>query len=289
MRAKPSFAPSSTPYCIVVSRSSVVAKRIVCVSFVRSPRSSNSSVCRWFWNVCTSRSGASTATNSPSTTPLTVRKRYLPPGRTSISSTTVPSPHHSGISFGSVQTEKTCGRGASKIRSTRISSSFGVVTVVSFISAHRFLHERAELRLVGCGQLRDCVGDRPHGAAVELRAVVEAEHRVPLLELPSVAEEADDLAVPGIGRHPVPGLRREVGSGGLDELVDPLGDGAILRRHSGDRRLHGGFPIRLVLQLSSAGSHRSFFLGRESFLLVSALGFLRGGAHRSPFVRSTTC
>src|SRR5437867_939969 len=45
-RAKPLFAPSSTPYCIVVSRSSVVAKRIVCVSFVRSPRSSNSSVCR---------------------------------------------------------------------------------------------------------------------------------------------------------------------------------------------------------------------------------------------------
>ncbi len=34
-RAKPLFAPSSTPYCIVVSRSSVVAKRIVCVSFVR--------------------------------------------------------------------------------------------------------------------------------------------------------------------------------------------------------------------------------------------------------------
>lgn len=47
-RAKPPFAPSSTPYCIVVSRSSLVAKRIVCVSFVRSPRSSNSSVCTWF-------------------------------------------------------------------------------------------------------------------------------------------------------------------------------------------------------------------------------------------------
>ena len=57
MRAKPPFAPSSTPYCIVVSRSSVVSKRIVCVSFVRSPRSSNSSVCRWFWNVCTSPLG----------------------------------------------------------------------------------------------------------------------------------------------------------------------------------------------------------------------------------------
>jgi hypothetical protein len=45
-RAKPLFAPSSTPYCIVVSRSSGVAKRMGWVSFVRSPRSSNSSVCR---------------------------------------------------------------------------------------------------------------------------------------------------------------------------------------------------------------------------------------------------
>ncbi len=39
-RAKPLFAPSSTPYCIVVSRSSVVVQRIVCISFVWSPRSS---------------------------------------------------------------------------------------------------------------------------------------------------------------------------------------------------------------------------------------------------------
>src|SRR5438067_1548592 len=243
-RAKPPFAPSSTPYCIVVSRSSLVAKRIVCVSFVRSPRSSNSSVCRWFWNVCTSRSGASISRNSPSTTPKAVLKRYVPPGRTSISSTTVPSPHHSGTSFGSVQTEKTCVRGASKIRSTRISSSFGVVTVVSFISADRLLHERADLRLVGCGQLRQREGDRPHGAFVELRAVVEAEHRVPLLELPGVAEEADGLAVlVGIGGHPVPRLRHEIRGGGLDELMDPLGDRAVLRRHRGDRCAHGALSI----------------------------------------------
>src|SRR5213078_4287524 len=272
IRAKPPFAPSSTPYCIVVSRSSVVAKRIVCVNFVRSPRSSNSSVCRWFWNVCTSRSGAWTSRNSPSTT--------------------VPSPHHSGISFGSVQTEKTCGRGASKIRSTRISSSFGVVTVVSFISAHRLLHERADLRLVGCGQLRQREGDRPHGAFVELGAVVETEHRVPLLELPRVAEEADDLAVLGIRRHPVPRLRGEVWGAGFDELIEPLGDGAILRRHRRDRGAHGAFPVRLVLQLSGARFHRGLFLGRESFLLVGALGglllALRSAVHRSPFVRSTT-
>src|SRR5919112_1220634 len=114
----------------------------------------------------------------------------MPPGRTSISSTTVPSPHHSGISSGSVQTEKTCARGASKIRSTRISRSLGVVTVVSFISADRLLHERADLRFVGSGQLRQRKGDGPHRPFVERRAVVEAEHRVALLELPSVAEEA---------------------------------------------------------------------------------------------------
>src|SRR5438128_4923881 len=137
-----------------------------------------------------------------------------------MSSTTVPSPHHSGISFGSVQTEKTCARGASKIRSTRISSSFGVVTVVSFTSAHRSLHERADLGLVGCGQLRQGEGDGPHGAFVELRGVVEAEHRVPLLELPRVAEETDDLAVLAVGRHPVPRFRRKVWGGGLDELME---------------------------------------------------------------------
>src|SRR5439155_688931 len=127
----------------------------------------------------------------------------------------------------------------------------------------------------------------------ELRAVVEAEHRVPLLELPRVAEEADDLAVLGIGGHPVPRFRREIWGRGLDELMEPLSDGAVLRRHRGDRGAHGAFPIRLVLQLSGARFHRGLFLGRESFFLVGALGlplaFLHSGVHRAPFVRSTTC
>src|SRR4029079_18912952 len=206
-RAKPAFAPSSTPYCIVVSRCSVVSKRIVCVSFVPSPSSSNSSVCRWFWNVCTRRAGGSTSRNSPSTTPYSVRKRYVPPGRTSISSTTVPSPHHSGISAGSVQTEKTWSRGASKTRSTLISSSFGVVTAVSFISAHRLLDELRNLGLVGLGQFGQGVRDRPHRALVEVRGLVEAEHRVPLLELAGVAEEDDDLAIlVRVRGHAVPRL-----------------------------------------------------------------------------------
>src|SRR6185437_1463822 len=243
-------------------------------------------VCRWFWNVCTSRSGASTSRNSPSTMPKLVRKRYVPPGRTSISSTTVPSPHHSGISFGSVQTEKTCPRGASKTRSTRISSSFGVLTVVSFLSAHRLLYERADLLLLRAGQLRQRERDRPHGALVELRAVVEAEHRVPLLELPRVAEEADDLAVLRIRRHAVPGLRREFRGGGFDELVERLCDGAILRRHLGDRGAYGAFPVLVRFQFPRPCSHRGLLLGAESLCcLMGGLGL----AHRSPFVRSTTC
>src|SRR5215211_2890500 len=63
-------------------------------------------------------------------------------------------------------------------------------------SAHRFLHERADLCLFGGGQLLQREGDRPHGAFVEVRILVEAERQVPLLELLRVAEEADDLAVP---------------------------------------------------------------------------------------------
>src|ERR1700757_782574 len=98
-----------------------------------------------------------------------------------MNSTTVPSPHHSGMRSGFVQTEKTWSRGASKTRSTRISSSLGVVTVVSFISAHRLLHELGDLRLVGLRQFRERERDRPHRAVVEVRAVVEAEHRVALL------------------------------------------------------------------------------------------------------------
>ena len=47
------------------------------------------------------------------------------------------------------------------------------------MSTHRFLHQRADLRLDGGGQLLDREGGRPHGAFVEVRRVVEAERRVP--------------------------------------------------------------------------------------------------------------
>jgi len=58
-------------------------------------------------------------------------------------------------------------------------------------SAHRFLHELADPCLVGGSQLRQREGDRPQGAFVEVRAVVEAERRVPRLELVRGLEEPE--------------------------------------------------------------------------------------------------
>ena len=60
-------------------------------------------------------------------------------------------------------------------------------------SAHRSLHEGADLCLVGGGQLLQREGGRPHGAFVEVRLVAEAERRVPRFELPRALEEADAL------------------------------------------------------------------------------------------------
>src|SRR5215204_2021343 len=76
-------------------------------------------------------------------------------------------------------------------------------------SAHRFLHERDDPCLFGGGQLSQSEGGRPHGAFVEVRRIVEAEGRIPRLELLRALEEAEDLAVLGIGGHPVPESRRE--------------------------------------------------------------------------------
>src|SRR6266516_3864464 len=89
-------------------------------------------------------------------------------------------------------------------------------------SAHRFLHERADPRLVGGGQLLQRKGDRPHGAFVEVRLVAEAERRVPRLELVRALEEADDVAVLGVRGHPVPGSRREGWRAGFDDGMEAL-------------------------------------------------------------------
>src|SRR2546426_3057149 len=144
-------------------------------------------------------------------------------------------------------------------------------------SAHRFLHERAHPCLVGSGQLRQSEGDRPHSAFVEVRRVVEAERRVPRLELLRRLEEADDLAVLGVRGHPIPGSRREGWRAGFDDGMEPLGHGAIRFRHGGDARERGAFPVRLVrdrLRLSDALLDRGSLLVRESLGLL----FSRGGA-----------
>src|SRR5215204_5777113 len=114
-------------------------------------------------------------------------------------------------------------------------------------SARRPLHERADLRLFGGTQLLQRKRGRPHGALVEVRLVAEAERSVPRVELLGALEEADDLAVlVGVGGHPVPGLRRELWCARLDDLVEPLGHGAIRLLHLGDLREHAAFPIRLL-------------------------------------------
>ena len=141
-------------------------------------------------------------------------------------------------------------------------------------SAHRFLHELADLCLFSGSQLLQREGDRPQGAFVEVRAVVEAEGRVPRLELVRGLEEADDLAVLGIRGHPVPELRREGWCAGFDDRMQPLAEGAIRCLHLGDLREHGAFPVRLVrFQFFDALPHRASFLVRKS--LARLRGLLR--------------
>src|SRR5215218_4049966 len=133
-------------------------------------------------------------------------------------------------------------------------------------SARRPPHERADPRLLGGTQLLQREGGRPHDAFVEVRCVVEAERRVPRVELLGALEVADDLAVlVGVGGHPVPGFRREGGRARLDDLVEPLGHGAVLSLHLGDLREHGALP------------HRGPFLGRETLGLLCAHRYLLCG------------
>jgi hypothetical protein len=160
---------------------------------------------------------------------------------------------------------------------------------VSSFLAHRFLHERGDPCLFGGSQLLQREGDRPHAAFVEVRRVVEAERHVPLFELLRAAEKADDLAVPGIRGHPVPGFRREGRRPGFDDRMEPLRHGAVRLLHRGDLREHVALPVRLALlracgrvQLLGAFLHYGSFLVRESLgILVGRIGAL-GGLLRFP-------
>src|SRR5262245_38091668 len=135
-------------------------------------------------------------------------------------------------------------------------------------SAHGFLHERLDLRRFLRGQLLEREGGRPHRAVVELRRLVEAERRVPRLELLGALEEADDLAgLVGVRGHAVPRSRCEGRRARRDDRVHPLGQGAICVRHLGDLRQHVALGLLLArggLQLAGAFPHRGPLLGRES-------------------------
>src|SRR5690349_21033393 len=157
------------------------------------------------------------------------------------------------------------------------------------LSAHRFLHERADPCLVGGGQPRQSEGGRPHAAFVEMRLVAEAERRVPGLELLRALVEADDLAVLGVRGHPVPESRRETWRARFDDGMEPLALGAIRFLHRGDLREHGAFLVRFVraraaargrLQLLDALLHRESFLLRESLELLLDHGGALGGLPR---------
>jgi hypothetical protein len=113
-------------------------------------------------------------------------------------------------------------------------------------SAHRFLNERTNPCLFGSSQLLQREGDRPHVTFVKVRQVVEAKRHVPLFELLPAAEEADDLAILGIRRHPVPESWREGWRVSFDYQMEPLTHDAIRFLHRGDSREHGTFPVRFL-------------------------------------------
>src|SRR5439155_6052238 len=153
-------------------------------------------------------------------------------------------------------------------------------------SAHCFLHQLGDRRLFRGRQRLQREGGGPQLAVIERRHVAEAERRVPGLELLRALEEADDLALFGIRRHPVPQSRCESRRAGLDDDMEPLRHGAIRFRHLGDLREHGALPVRLgLLQLLGPLLHRGALLARESLGLLAgragALGGLGGAVLRT--------
>src|SRR4029453_12596604 len=155
-------------------------------------------------------------------------------------------------------------------------------------SAPPLLPERADLLLIGGGQPLQRERGGPHGALIEVRCFLEAERRVPRLELVRTLEEADDLVVLGVRGHPVPGLGRKARRALRDDRVEPLRHGAVRFRHLGDLREQGALPLLLGLgglQLAGALLHRGSFLGREPVARAGALGGRRGALLRGWLLR----
>ena len=101
--------------------------------------------------------------------------------------------------------------------------------------------------------------------------VVEAECRVPRLELLRGLEEADDLAVLGIRGHPVPELRREVGA---LALMMAWSRSAMARSDSGISAIFASTSLSSsALAARAAARGRLQLLGallhRVSFLVVN--------------------
>jgi polyhydroxyalkanoate synthesis regulator phasin len=141
-------------------------------------------------------------------------------------------------------------------------------------SPHRLLQQRNDAGFFGSGQFLQCKRRRPHAAFVEVGLVAEAERRIPRLELLRGLEEADDLAVPRVRRHPIPRPRRQLRRIRLDERMQPLGHRPIRFRHRGDPCEDLAFGIRLPaarpgaaarfrLQLLRALLHGRAFVIRE--------------------------
>src|SRR6267378_2874011 len=148
-----SRAPSSIPEASIPSRSSTVAKTDFCVTFVLPRISSKTAdsvrTCPGIPSnskVSTIRSGGATSRYSPwkpNSFPSASRwtNRHVPPGRTSIFSTTVEyflGPHQRGISFRFVHAFHTSSRGASKT-CVLTSSRFDVLSGLPIVGMFSFL------------------------------------------------------------------------------------------------------------------------------------------------------
>ena len=114
------------PVIVVFPSSSV---RVMVSTLMLPGAPSNSKVQTIFSGGTISRNSPRKAYSFPSASALT--KRYLPPGRRSISQTGIVwplGPHHSFMCSGLVIASNTSSRGASNVRVMTISVSEGVVT-----------------------------------------------------------------------------------------------------------------------------------------------------------------